>query len=207
MFSSCTSLTHLNLSGWDLNHINTAYNMFGDCSSLTHLNLSNWHSDNMFDINLDALPLKELNLSGWNFKKLYTLSGMFRTPLFLEVKNTVKSIDLTNVNYFNEYTSEIEPFLKLGETFNGCSELSEVKLGGDLSYIIGCYNVFNDVADNGKLYYNRAYNYDMLIEVLPSSWLAIPCDLINGVLIPVGEGVNGGGKDRIGDYQSLLPPA
>lgn len=204
MFTECSSLTHLNLSGWDLNNINIVNDgMFNNCSLLTHLNLSNWHSDNVFVFNsyLGAMPLEELNLSGWNFKKFYSLNYMFKGCSYL------RSIDLTNVNYFNEYAYDLEPVLQVGNTFENCSELTEVRLGGDLSFVKGYYKMFENVADNGKLYYNRTYNYDMLIEVLPSSWLAIPCDLINGVLIPVGEGINGGGKDRIGEYGSLVPPS
>jgi hypothetical protein len=36
----------------------------------------------------------------------------------------------------------------------------------------------------GNFYYNSAYDYSKIIDVLPSKWTAIPCTLTNGVLVP-----------------------
>ena len=47
MFSSCSSLTTLDLSNWNTSNVTNIERMFNDCSSLTTLDLSNWNTSNV----------------------------------------------------------------------------------------------------------------------------------------------------------------
>ena len=47
MFSSCTSLTSLDLSNFNTSNVTNMTNMFSNCSSLTSLDLSNWNTSNV----------------------------------------------------------------------------------------------------------------------------------------------------------------
>ena len=55
MFSSCYSLTSLNLSNFNTNNVTNMSHMFSNCSSLTSLNLSNFNTNNV--INMESLFL------------------------------------------------------------------------------------------------------------------------------------------------------
>ena len=47
MFSSCSSLTTLDLSNFNTSKVTNIERMFNDCSSLTSLDLSNWNTSNV----------------------------------------------------------------------------------------------------------------------------------------------------------------
>ena len=50
-FSMSSSLTSLDLSGWNMSNVTNMRNMFRDCSSLTSLDISGWNTENFTDIN------------------------------------------------------------------------------------------------------------------------------------------------------------
>ena len=50
MFCKCSSLTKLNLSNFNTNHLTNTKYMFGNCTSLTELNLFNFNTNNDIDM-------------------------------------------------------------------------------------------------------------------------------------------------------------
>ena len=50
MFSSCSGLTSLDLSGWDISKVTDMNRMFDGCTRLTSLNLSGWDMSNVTDM-------------------------------------------------------------------------------------------------------------------------------------------------------------
>jgi surface protein len=75
MFSSCSSLTSLNLSNFNTNNVKYMSYMFSHCSSLTSLNLSNFNTNNVKDMSY--------MLSGLNKNcKIETIDKKIRDIIF-----------------------------------------------------------------------------------------------------------------------------
>jgi hypothetical protein len=68
--------------------------------------------------------------------------------------------------------------------FYGCSNLTEIKMGGDVSKVTNANDMFYDINTTGVFYYNSAYDYTVILNVLPSTWTAVPCTMVDGVLVP-----------------------
>ncbi len=143
MFNHCSSLTNIDLSGWNLNNVtsmeslfkycsgltsvtlpkvttkkirNMQY-MFIGCSALTSVNLSGWNVENvlmMTDLFKDCSNLKEIDLSGWVPKSLKEIYGMFSNCTSLE------SINLSGWN--------LENMIQIQYMFTGCTNLKTVDL-------------------------------------------------------------------------------
>ena len=50
MFKGCSSLTELNVTGWDLSKVTGTFEFFSGCNSLTVLDLSSWDTSNVTDM-------------------------------------------------------------------------------------------------------------------------------------------------------------
>lgn len=144
MFKDCSSLTALDLSGWNLNNvidmsglfqycssltslklpkvldtkkIQSMTSMFSGCSALTSIDLSGWNVENvteMGDLFYDCSNLKVLNLSGWTPKSLTKISRMFLNCTSLE------NINLSGWN--------LENMTEIQYMFSGCTSLKTVDL-------------------------------------------------------------------------------
>lgn len=144
MFKGCSSLTALDLSGWNLNNvidmsglfqycssltslklpkvldtkkIQSMTSMFSGCSSLTSIDLSGWNVENvteMGDLFYDCSNLKVLDLSGWTPKSLTKIYRMFLNCTSLE------NINLSGWN--------LENMTEIQYMFSGCTSLKTVDL-------------------------------------------------------------------------------
>lgn len=143
IFKYCSSLTSIDLSGWNLNNVtsmeslfqycsglasvtlpkvtskkiqNMQY-MFNGCSALTSVDLSGWNVENvrmMTNLFKGCFNLKEINLSGWVPKSLEEIYGMFSNCTSLE------SINLSGWN--------LENMTEIQYMFSGCTSLKTVDL-------------------------------------------------------------------------------
>lgn len=143
MFKYCSSLTNIDLSGWNLNNVtsmeslfqycsglasvtlpkvtskkiqNMQY-MFNGCSALTSVDLSGWNVENvrmMTNLFKGCFNLKEINLSGWVPKSLVEIYGMFSNCTSLE------NINLSGWN--------LENMTEIQYMFSGCTSLKTVDL-------------------------------------------------------------------------------
>ena len=80
MFDGCTSLTTLNLTGWDTSKVTDMSNMFNGCTSLTTLNLSNWNTSkltNTIGMFKGCSNLTTLNITGWDTSNVTYTNDMF----------------------------------------------------------------------------------------------------------------------------------
>ena len=70
------------------------------------------------------------------------------------------------------------------------ASVRELRMGGDISSLTNVNRMFEEVGitQEGTFYYNSIYDYSKIISVLPSTWTAVPCELIHDVLVPIQEG-------------------
>ena len=80
MFSGCSALTSLDLSGFDTSNVVDFAWMFDKCSGLTALDLSGFDTSNgtLFGLMFsDCIRLRELDLSGFDTSNALVMAGMF----------------------------------------------------------------------------------------------------------------------------------
>ena len=80
MFSGCNSLTSLNLAGWDTSNVSNMLGMFGGCG-VTELDLSGFDTSNVTHMNsmfADCASLTELDLSSFDTSNVTGMGNMFR---------------------------------------------------------------------------------------------------------------------------------
>jgi hypothetical protein len=52
--------------------------------------------------------------------------------------------------------------------FRYCSNLTELRMGGNPSKVTDVSEMFRDITTTGTFYYNSAYDYSQIISKLPS---------------------------------------
>ena len=117
IFYSCSSLTSLNLSNFNISRVSNMNLMFYECSSLTSLNLSSFDTSNVEDMSemfFGCLSLISLDLS--NFE---TSNAIYMAEMFYECSSLI-SLDLSNFD-----TSNIE---NIDYIFYNCEKLEYVNL-------------------------------------------------------------------------------
>ena len=80
MFGGCSSLTSLDLSGFDTSKVTNMGSMFGSCEALTSLDVSGWNTSNVTNMQQMFYYCKamvSLDLSGWNTSNVTTMQSMF----------------------------------------------------------------------------------------------------------------------------------
>lgn len=107
MFSDCTALTSLNLSGWDTSKVTYMSRMFYNCNALTSMDVSSFNTTNITDIDYMfyyCKALTSLDLSGWDTSKVTNMMQMFRgctalTSLDVSGWDTSKVTNMSNIFY------------------------------------------------------------------------------------------------------------
>ena len=125
MFSSCSGLTSLDLSGFDTSGVTDMSNMFDGCSGLTSLDLSGFDTSqvsriySMFD---GCSSLTSLDLSGFDTSKVTSMNSMFSGC------SGLTSLDLSGFN-----TSQVT---NMNSMFNICSKLRLLAVSGSMSNVL-----------------------------------------------------------------------
>ena len=120
MFNNCSSLTSLDLSGFDTSNVKYMRQMFGGCSSLTSLDLSNWNTSNVTDMEYmfyGCSSLTSLDLSNWNTSNVTDMGQMFYNC------NKLKTLNLSSWNTTN--------VTNMSSMFYDCLKLTNLTLGTD----------------------------------------------------------------------------
>lgn len=134
MFANCYDLVSLDLSGFDTSQVTTMDNIFGRCSSLVSLDLSNFNTSKMtslFYMFGDCTSLTNLNLSSFDTSQIIRADSMFKEC------SSLISLDLSGFN-----TSKVE---NINDMFNGCSSLVSLDLSSfNTSQVTAMDNVFNN---------------------------------------------------------------
>lgn len=158
MFSRLpSSLTSLNLSGWDVSNVSIMRSMFADCSSLGTLDcikgIKDWNVSNVTDMSsmfCYCSSLTSVNLSGWNTSKVTNITGLFSGCSSLTSIN-LSGWDITGVIPISSPSS----YINISRLFSGCSSLTSLNISnskwGDLNktcsdtnnMLEGCPNLTN----------------------------------------------------------------
>ena len=140
MFSYCSALTPLDLSGWDTSKVTNISGMFYGCNALTSLDLSGWNTSNV--INMDSMfrdcrSLTSLDLNGWDTSNVTNMEYMFGSCISLTSLD-MSGWDTSNVNNMRNmfhYCNDLKTIRMVG-----CSQTTIDKIKAQLSKdgITGC---------------------------------------------------------------------
>ena len=175
VFSYCRNLISLDLTELDVSNVNNMEGMFNYCTDLTSLDLSNWDTSKVTTMGYMFNNCEKLtslaSIKYWDTSNVTSMDYMFSGC------RSLTSLDLSNWD-----TSNVS---EMSFMFSNCQSLTEIRMGGDVSRIDINHGMFDNIASGGTFYYNSAYDYSRIIELLPSTWTAVSCELINGDLIPI----------------------
>ena len=96
MFKDCTSLTIIDLSGFDTRNVTDMNNMFYNCNGLQQLDVSGFDTRNVTDMSLMFLycgSLHHLDVSKFDTRNVTNMKSMFAGCQYLE--------DITGLDHFN----------------------------------------------------------------------------------------------------------
>ena len=119
MFDGCSSLTSLDISGFNTSNVERFCALFAGCSSLTSIDVSHFNTSNAWDFRLmfsQCSSLTELDVSHFNTQKATGMGGMF------QVCSKLTKLDLHNFNTENVFG--------MGWMFTGCSSLLDLDISG-----------------------------------------------------------------------------
>lgn len=95
LFESNSSLTSIDLSGFDVSHVTNMEGMFYDCYNLQDINLSNWKfssNTDLSDLFYRFHDVNTLNMSHWDVSPFETLN---RGSIFDGI-GTIRHLDMSN---------------------------------------------------------------------------------------------------------------
>ena len=133
MFYDCSSLTNLDLSNFNTKNVTSAGRMFQGCSSLVSLDVSNWSNDKITDMSTMFYylnSLTNLNMSGFKTANVTNIARMF------ENCPNLKSLDLSSF--------ETNNVTNMGGMFSNCCSLTSL----DVSNF-----VTDNVTNMGNMFY------------------------------------------------------
>lgn len=102
-----TSITTINLSGWNLQNCTTAVQMFMACTKLTTVNLSNWKIRDKFNVGgmfRGCYNMTDLNLTGWDLSKIDNNDTMFQNCT--KLTHIIMAFDGTDNVITNQYETD-----------------------------------------------------------------------------------------------------
>lgn len=122
-FGHMSSLTSIDLSGWDVSNVTTMVSLFIDCSSLTEIiGISNWNVGNLTTMKQmfsGCISLISLDLSNWNTGNVTDMKFAFGSTSEIGTMALTTIGDTSNWN-----TSKVTDFSYM---FQLCSNLTEIR--------------------------------------------------------------------------------
>jgi len=118
MFSDCSSLKALNVSGFKTDKVVNIWFMFSGCSSLTSLDVSGFNMGNVWGMNgmfSGCSGLTSIDLGNFNTENVRYMTGMFGEC------SGLTSLDVSGFNTTN--------VIDMNSMFRGCSSLTSLDLG------------------------------------------------------------------------------
>lgn len=184
MFYDCNKLKII--SNLDTSNVTDMNNMFCYCRNLTSIpQLDTSNVKNMYYMFYYCASLN-------NIPQLDTSSAISMTYMFTGCSklNNIPQLDtsnVTNMSYMFEYCISLTsiPQLDISKVtdmrymFTDCTNLVEVKFKGEPKSSLAVGGMFSGITKNGILYYDSRYDYSKIIGVLPSTWNAVPYDVID----------------------------
>ena len=118
MFSGCSGLTSLDVSGFNTANVTSMWEMFSSCSGLTSLDVSGFNTDNVTSMGgmfSSCSGLTSLDVSGFNTANVTNMSAMFSSC------SGLTSLDVSGFNTAN--------VTNMRYMFSGCSSLTSIYVG------------------------------------------------------------------------------
>lgn len=143
MFSSCDSLTNLDLSHFDTSGVTNMYSMFGYCRGLTNIDLSGFDTSNVTNMSWMfnwCSKLTSLDVSTFDTSKVENMGFMFRYCEALKILdlshfNTSNVTDMqrmfffcTNLRSLNVTNFDTSKTVFMGKMFYKCSRIVSLDL-------------------------------------------------------------------------------
>ena len=125
MFDGCSSLTSLDIGGWNTSNVtnmcgsNSYSGMFRNCSSLTSIDIGSWDTSNVTNMGsmfYGCSKLTSLDIGGWDTSNVTNMGSMF-----------YGCSSLTSLNIGGWDTGKVTD---MGGMFDGCSSLTSLDIGG-----------------------------------------------------------------------------
>ena len=180
-----TFITKLDFSNLDTSDVEQSVVAFNGSAALKEIigveHLIQNKCTNMYSMFLGCYSLETVNISEWDVSNVTTMESLFNSSCI--------SFDEDWNNIFKNYTLDltnwyISKVTNMDNAFYG--GFSEIRMGGNPESLETCEDMFNGEIP-GKFYYNYAFDYSKILAVLPNSWEAVACNLVNGVLVPNAE--------------------
>ena len=134
MFSACTSLTSLDVTGFNTQNITDMGYMFNYCPSLTSLDVTHFNTQNvtnMFCVFSHCSSLTSLDVTHFNTQNVTNMGSMF------DECSGLTSLDVTGFNTQN--------VTNMGSMFDGCSGLTSLDVTGfNTQNVTDMYAMFSD---------------------------------------------------------------
>ena len=184
MFNHCRNL--ITVPQMDTSNVRYMQGMFDTCDSLTTIPQMNTSKvikmDSMFSWCYKLTTVPQMDTSN-----VVGMSGMFEYCVDL---TAIPQMDTSNVvnmeSMFNQCTKlttipqlDISRVTNMYNLFYGCINLVEVRFKGNPVSTSNINNMFSGIKTNGTLYYDSRYDYSRIINILPSTWTAVPYDVLN----------------------------
>lgn len=184
MFYECNKLT--TVPQMDSSNVTDMRCMFYYCSNLTsipQLNTSN--VKNMYQMFYYCSSLN--NIPQLDTSNVVSMAYMFQGCRSLTNIPQLNTSNVNNMSYMFCYCKslitvpelEISKVTDMSYMFRECFKLLEIKFKGKPTSNLKVTAMFDDIAKNGILYYDSRYDYSIIINKLPSTWTAVPYDVIN----------------------------
>ena len=184
MFNHCRNLTTIP----QMNTSNVRYmqGMFDTCDSLTTIPQMNTSKvikmSDMFSWCYKLTTIPQMDTSN-----VVNMSGIFKYCVKL---TDIPQMDTSNVTSMESMFSgcsslttipqlDISKVTSMYNMFYDCGHLVEVRFKGNPVSTLNVNNMFSGIKTNGTLYYDSRYDYSKIINVLPSTWTAVPYDVLN----------------------------
>ena len=179
MFKSCSRL--ISIPQLDTSSVTNMSYMFQNCSQLTTIPQLDTSSATdmryMFNGCTSLTTIPQLDTSS-----VTNMNAMFGGCNRLISIPQLDTSSVTNMSYMFSSCSSLTTIPQLDTSsvtdmsnmFNFCSNLIIVRFKGNPSQVVYTGSLFNNTANNGTLYYDDRYDYSKIINVLPSTWVAIP---------------------------------
>lgn len=181
MFLDCSSLTTLDLSGFNTANVTWMYDMFGGCSAITLLDLSSFDTSKV--TTMEAMfykcsSLTSLDLTGFNTSSVTNMSEMFEgcsglTSLNISSFNTANVTDMKfmfngcrSLSRLNLTSFNTASVTSMGSMFNNCSALNAIFVGDgwNTDGVDNSYGMFSSctslVGEYGTAYINKVADED-----------------------------------------------
>ena len=133
MFYRCSELATLDVSGWDTANVTNMSRMFYDCSGLATLEVSGWDMASVTDMSsmfYNCSKFATLDVSRWNIRNVTNMSSMFSHC------SGLATLDVSGWNTAN--------VTDMGSVFSGCSGLATLAVSSwDTARVTDMSGVFS----------------------------------------------------------------